>query len=236
MSESRKATKRARSPLATAAGSLQRRTLTDDVTDAVTALIMDDVLAPGARVNIDAVARSLGVSHTPVREALASLVESGLVRKESLRGFFTTPLLTTSKFAELFEFRRMLEPWAAAQAAERGHGAARQRLRAEMRAGRGCQVGTSYDSYRALTEHDIAFHDLLFAMAGNQLARGAFQRTRTHMHLFRLSFATSIASSSVVEHDVIADAVLAGDGGAAAAAMRAHLEASYARLRGAATQ
>ena len=54
-------------------GPAPRQILTDSVYDAVKALIMDDVVTPGAKLNMDALARDLAVSQTPIREALARL-------------------------------------------------------------------------------------------------------------------------------------------------------------------
>src|SRR5919202_2566625 len=107
---------------------LRRLTLTDDVYEAVKSLIMDHRLAPGERVTIDALARQLEVSPTPVREALARLEADGLVRKRPLAGYTATPLLTRAEFEELFEMRMLLEPAAARRAAGAGLSAAETAL------------------------------------------------------------------------------------------------------------
>ena len=105
----------------------RRQVLTDGVHEAIKALIMDQTIEPGARVSIDGLARRLGVSPTPVREALARLESAELVVKEPLRGYRTTPLLNRAELDDLYQFRLLIEPWAAARAAERldvgrGHG------------------------------------------------------------------------------------------------------------------
>ena len=69
----------------------QRQALADDVYEAINALLMDSIIAPDARITIDTLARQLGVSPTPVREALARLESDGLVVKQGLRGYFATP-------------------------------------------------------------------------------------------------------------------------------------------------
>src|SRR4029450_9369594 len=96
----------------------QRQVLADDVYEAVKALVMDHVIAPGARVSIDGLARQLGVSQTPIREALARLESDGLVTKEPLRGYRAPQSLTRSEGDDLFQFRLLIEPWAASRAAE----------------------------------------------------------------------------------------------------------------------
>src|SRR5229473_7360324 len=96
-----------------------RQTLTDSVYEAVMELVMDQHIEAGARVNIDLVARQLNVSPTPVREALARLEMDGLVVKEPLRGYSVTPMLDGKSFNDLYDVRRLLEPFAARRAAER---------------------------------------------------------------------------------------------------------------------
>lgn len=97
----------------------RRLTLTDEVYETIRAQLMDHVVAPGARINIDALARSLQVSPTPVREALARLEADGLIRKRPLAGYTATPLLTREEFEELVEMRLILETAAARLAATR---------------------------------------------------------------------------------------------------------------------
>lgn len=59
-----------------------RPSLSDDVYEAIKALIMNHAIAPGSRLSIDQLARDLAVSPTPIREALARLESDGLAVKE----------------------------------------------------------------------------------------------------------------------------------------------------------
>ncbi|MCW2796860.1 GntR family transcriptional regulator [Nocardioides sp.] len=213
---------------------LSRRSLTDDVHESMTALIMDHAIPPHTRINIDQLARQLNVSPTPVREALARLEEASLVRKEPLRGYFTTPLLTRSEFEDLYEFRRLLEPWAAARAAATADEAGRSRLREELRTGADLPGGSDYESYKTLTAHDQRFHSMVLEQAGNQVMQNAFARTHCHLHLFRLFYGRAFASPAIDEHRGVAEAIAAQDPERASAAMLAHIEASYERLKDAA--
>jgi DNA-binding GntR family transcriptional regulator len=217
---------------ATSPGARPRRpVLVDDVHEAVKAMIMDDVLPPGARVSIDGLARELGVSPTPVREALARLESAGLVVKEPLRGYRTTPLLTLDELDDLYRFRLLIEPWAAARAAERAGADGRARLTAELDDA-AAPVADTYAAYRAFTAHDARFHLLIAELAGSEQVRQAFQRTHWHLHIYRLHYDRGIGPKALAEHRRVGDAVLAGDPAAAEAAMREHLERSYyGRLR-----
>lgn len=84
-----------------------------DVHSALRAKILDLHLPPDGKVNIGALIREFGVSQTPVREALSQLEGDNLIVKIPGRGYRTTPLLGTTELCELFEFRLLVEPWAA---------------------------------------------------------------------------------------------------------------------------
>jgi DNA-binding GntR family transcriptional regulator len=219
-------------PPGTPVGPLPRRPmLADDVHEAIKALIMDHAIAPGARVSIDGLARQLGVSPTPVREALARLESAELVVKEPLRGYRTSPLLTREQLDDLYRFRLLIEPWAAARAAERADADGRRALEAEMRSC-AAPADDTYESYKALAAHDTRFHVLVAELAGSAQVRRAFERTHCHLHVFRLHYDRGLGEQTLAEHRRITGAVLDGDPVAAEAAMRDHLEtACYERLR-----
>lgn len=207
-----------------------RTVLADRVYAALTALIMDHAIPPDSRVNIEEIARTLDVSPTPVREALARLESDGLVAKEPLRGYRTTAVLTAGDLAQVFEFRGLIEPWAAATAAgSRGDDDIRA-LRAELAAAPSSTSGSDYAHYAALAQHDHRFHTLLLGIAGNDVVTRAFERTRAHLHQFRFAFDASMATAAMAEHRRIADAVIAGDDRAAHTAMAAHLRAAQDRI------
>ncbi|GHJ49399.1 GntR family transcriptional regulator [Catellatospora sp. TT07R-123] len=208
----------------------QRLTLTDDVYESLKTLIMEHAIAPGDRVSIDGLARTLEVSPTPVREALARLESDGLVRKRAMSGYTTTPLLTRAEFEELFEMRLLLEPAAAARAA--GHATADDRalLQTEAAAQPAVESGDGYRRHAAFTALDARFHDLVAEVSGSALLRDAIIRLHSHLHLHRLYFpSTTQAGDTAAEHGRIATAVARGDADAAADAMHSHLTAARTR-------
>ncbi|MDG4828880.1 GntR family transcriptional regulator [Solwaraspora sp. WMMD1047] len=215
----------------------RRVTLADDVYEALRALLMDHAVAPGERVNIDALARRLEVSPTPVREALARLEADGLVRKRPLAGYTAAPLLTRAEFEELVEMRLILETAAARLVAERaaGGGLADEpsRLRREaVLPGPAPTPSTGPTGFAAIadfTTRDARFHHLIAEQSGNRMLHEAVVRLRAHLHLFRLHFPTAHYGTSGREHLLIVDAIAAGEPAAAAAAMRAHLLAARDR-------
>lgn len=209
-----------------------RSALVDDVYESIKAWIMDSVRDAGVRANIDALARALEVSHTPVREALARLDAEGLVTKAPSRGYTVTAPLSASEVAELYEFRQLLEPWAAGRAAVRCDDDAAQRLRDELASCVDAPADDGYEAYRAIADHDQRFHDLVLELAGNGEARKAFARTHCHLHLFRLSYGRGMGRQALAEHRAVVDAVVARDEETASAAMALHLRRSNERLAG----
>lgn len=205
--------------------------LADDVFGALTAMVMDHDVEPGARMSIDGLAATLGVSPTPVREALARLEGLGLAHKEALRGYRATPLLTRAELDDLFELRLLIEPWAAGRAAARGDDRLGDPLAGLLEEMTAAPPADGYDHYRALAEHDGRFHDTVLRLAGNDHARTAFARTHCHLHIFRPYYAQQVGTSALVEHAAVATSVAAGDAAGAECAMRAHLESSRDRLR-----
>lgn len=201
-----------------------RQVLADEVYSRLSVLIISGRIAPDTRINIEDVARTLGVSPTPVREALARLESDELVEKLALKGYRTTPLLAPDQVVELYDLRMLLEPPTARRAAGRVDDVAADRLRAELEAGREAAGDSTLSS-----QHDVRMHDLIFDVAGNQTARRAFERLHAHLHIYRLTFGIALGAT-IEEHEAIVDALIRGDEDAAEAAMIAHLRVSRERF------
>jgi len=208
-----------------------RTMLADDVYELLRSVIMDSSIPPGARVNIEDVARQLGVSPTPVRESLARLESAGLVDKVPLRGYRTTHLLDRDELTELYELRLLIEPNAAAQAARRITAVDAAQLRQEISAGRRATEEPTA-SYQELSGHDERLHDLILEIAGNETIRQAYARTHCHLHTLRLAFAGTFGPHTVNEHDAVSEAILAHDAPGAEESMRQHIEATSLRVLG----
>jgi DNA-binding GntR family transcriptional regulator len=203
-------------------GQMQRSTLGEDVYGTLRAHILEHHLRPGERVNMDALARELAVSPTPVREALARLEADGLLRKQPLVGYTVSPLLTREEFADLFDMRLLLECAAARWAAGRACSAEHERL--ERCAAEDVERVDDDGQWRAaFTSLDSRFHDLVALAAANPMLRDGITRLHAHLHLHRLHFPPGDTEITLREHQGIAAAVGAGDPDAAEEAMRVHL-------------
>lgn len=212
-----------------------RRTLGEDVYDAVLALIMDDILQPGSRVSIDGLARQLNVSPTPVRESVTRLEAEGLIQKNAQQRYRVAPLLDEEGLRQLFQVRALLEPAASGLAASRLLPSALDELRSltlEMEnISKTPDKGPhGFEEYKDFADRDAQFHHLIAAESGNDLLSDAVMRLRSHMHLYRLYFEHGIAEETVGEHEAIIKALEGGDGAAAEAAMLQHISRSYSRI------
>lgn len=195
-------------------------------------MVMANEAAPGSRMNIDQLAMQLGASSTPVREALAQLETQGLVTKQRMRGFFVADLPSGEEIDDLWEFRLLVESHAARRAADRTNIALSRRFREELESIRAVRLlDDDYTSFTQFREHDVRFHDLVLEAAANDNSRRAIARINTHNRLLRMRFLPVEGYHAIQEHAEIAEAVQSGDADAAEQAMRAHLVASYERLR-----
>jgi DNA-binding GntR family transcriptional regulator len=205
-----------------------RPPLVDDVHDVLVDMLMNHDLDAGARLNIDALARTLRVSPTPVREALARMEAEGLVVKEPRRGYAVAPLTNIDDLRALMDFRVLIEPAAAAAAARRVTAEQAAALRAFARSGgAGDQDATAN---RLDMVYDATFHDRIAELAGNRWLRESLARLRSHLHMYRLYHHAGQAAATKPEHVAIANAIAKRDADAAADAMRRHLETAMKRL------
>ncbi|WP_268760547.1 GntR family transcriptional regulator [Arthrobacter sp. Soil764] len=201
-----------------------------DVYTAMRASILDGEIAPGTRINIDAVARSLGVSQTPVREVLQRLEGDNLVVYNPGRGYSTTPLLDLPELRSLFEFRLLVEPWAARAAAVDRLANPAGTLEKELAGFRDAMKRSSKDLRQDLVAHDTRFHDAILAASGNPVVRHAFAQTHCHLHTFRLYPADVDGAITVAEHTAVREAIEACDPERAEAAMTTHIRNSFDRF------
>ncbi|SED52995.1 DNA-binding transcriptional regulator, GntR family [Ruania alba] len=213
-------------------GGAARVAIADRVYDEIQNLLIDGCFQPGERMSVDALSRRLGVSQTPVRAALSRLEAEDLVVKTHLIGYSAGPKLSPSRFEDLFEVRFLLEPHCAGLAAARHQHEQVDRiahLNAEMHRG----YAADELSYGAFARRDAELHEAIIHATGNGYYQELFGKLHCHLHLFRLMRDSRVTSDALDEHDLIVTALARRDAEGAAAAMRAHLEASRGRLRAA---
>lgn len=213
---------------------IRREMLVDELYELLKEQIMDLAVAPGARLNIDQLAREFGVSATPLREALARLEAEGLLERRALQGYRAVPLLNRRKLTELMDVRLLLEPSCASAAAaviSRDSLAVLQRsVETTKVLARNVSRDPTYRTYRDFAAQDALFHDTIAGEAGNELLRNLLFGLHTHLHLYRLHFGREIAPPAADEHVLIVKALRAHDSDLAASAMSLHIKQALERL------
>jgi DNA-binding GntR family transcriptional regulator len=204
--------------------------LGDEVYEAILGLLLRLDIAPGSRVAVDSLVKKLGVSQTPIRQALARLESEGLVQKIHLLGYSAAPLLQQKQFEELFSVRILLEPYLAGLAASYINDreiALLEALAGEMTEYRPRDIRSDYGLFAT---KDSQFHTKIAAISRHQLAQDTLNRLHIHLHLFRLVFHPSVTSEAIDEHAAILAALRSKDPDAAERAMRNHLEFAKKRF------
>lgn len=193
------------------------------------AAILSGEIAPDSRINIEAISRKFGVSQTPVREALQRLEGDNLIVYAPGRGYSTTALLDLQGLHDLFEFRLLVEPWAArAVAVDRLSNPGTQLLR-ELEKFVDTKA-SDQDLRQDMVAHDARFHELILAATGNHVIGQAYAQTHCHLHIFRLYPRDLDRAGTIEEHRQIASAVASADPEAAEQAMSDHIKNSFGRF------
>ncbi|WP_299168993.1 GntR family transcriptional regulator [uncultured Arthrobacter sp.] len=177
-------------------------------------------LKPGERISSDEISQQLGISKTPVRDALQNLRQEGLVEIQARVGAFVRQI-TMREIKEVYSLKSAVEPLAAAWAAEHGTLADRQRLSVAMT---NLELAAAEDNVDGGVESVDAIHDLIFDMADSEVMRDVYRVFRARVRTLRqINLAQpGRLSVSAQHHRKIVDAICAGDP-AAAAAMAEHL-------------
>jgi DNA-binding GntR family transcriptional regulator len=188
--------------------------------------ILEHEIPPATKVNIHHISKELGVSPTPVREALRLLQGDNLLVATSNKGYATTELLDDDQVRNLFEFRLLIEPWATRMAATNSLANPAHFLRDEMTA-----LSLEKDITRQLVvAHDNRFHHAILSATGNTSVVNAYEQSHCHLHLFRLYHLDAVWEVTLDEHQAIVDAIASYDPDAAEKAMRRHLHEAYIRF------
>lgn len=199
------------------------RSSTGDVYDLLRRKILEHSIAPATKINIDQISKELGVSATPVREALRLLQGDNLLVATSNKGYATTPVLDSQGVRDLFELRLLIEPWAARTAASNRLQNPAKELNQEIKA----FDSTSDSIQHAMIGHDSKFHRAILRSTENQTVIQAFEQSHCHLHLFRMFQNDWDWKSSLAQHKQIARAIANADPAGAEEAMRAHLNSAY---------
>jgi DNA-binding GntR family transcriptional regulator len=192
----------------------------------VRSLILSGDLAPGAVLPQVALARTIGISTTPLREALRRLKQEGLVELDAHRDARVRPLDATEA-RDLLELRTSLDPLAASLAAQRRTDADLTRIQAALD---GLDVLSTHPSAGQLESHH-RFHAAIHQASHNALLAetldGLWVKTdRYRRHGLEAGRSDEERDARAIEHRLLFESVRDGDPGTAAELMRRHVATS----------
>jgi DNA-binding GntR family transcriptional regulator len=187
--------------------------------------ILTRQLKPGEKIAVPEIAQALGVSRTPVADALKRLAGEGLVEIIPRRGTFVTEL-TARDVRELFSIRMIIELHAAECILKDGK---LEQLLADIAVPmRGMELAIEdgdYRDYEAFIVSDRDLHMALVRLTGNQHLMRIYGGLNVHMRVARAHYLNNVEDARQVqrEHEAIVQAFCAGDGGEVQQALAAHI-------------
>lgn len=178
---------------------------------------------PEERINESELSRQLGVSRTPLREALNRLVAEGLLTAREGRGFFCRALVP-EQIVQLYELRLAIEAEAAWRAVERASDQEITELGGFL-----SSIAPDYDNRspaREIVSLDEAFHLRLAALSQNNELVHALENINERLRYVRWISMRHKVDITHAAHQAIFECLRARDGLACVAQMRAHVEKS----------
>jgi len=194
------------------------------VFEAIHEAIVSGVLEPGERLMEAQLAEELGVSRTPVREALRKLELSGFVVMIPRRGAYVADI-SLKEVADVFEIRGALEALAASLATERATEDEIEQMERLL-----VELGKSVEAQdiEAVVDLDTRFHDALYKASRNERLGQLLSLLREQIQRFRGLTLSSPSRMQVAleEHRALLEAVAARDAQAAAQFAANHIESA----------
>ncbi|MCQ1574523.1 GntR family transcriptional regulator [Neorhizobium galegae] len=200
----------------------RQATRSDELRDHLEEMILDGRLAPGERLDEMELSRRFGLSRTPVREAIKSLLAIGLIETRGRQGTHVA-LLSIPAIIEMFDVMASLEGLCAKLAARRATPVERAGMRTvHDKLVKAYEAGDPVAFYKVNQQ----FHDLLYEAAHTHfIAEQAIQlRRRIGAYRMRATYQPGRMLGTLTEHVRIMDAIDAGDPEAAQKAASDHVQ------------
>jgi DNA-binding GntR family transcriptional regulator len=194
--------------------------------------ILAGTYAAGDRLREERLAATIGVSRTPVREALLRLDADGLVQMLPNRGAVVNQF-ADSEIDELYDLRAVLEGYGAQRAAHNRSPEALERLRTLCGSMDDVWGSGKNPNFDEISRLNLEFHRAVQEAAGIQQLRSLLSGiilVPLVRHTFR-NYTTDEVKRSLSQHHELVDAIAAGDGRWAECTMQAHILAARYSLR-----
>ena len=187
----------------------QRTTTPDGVYRVLRAAILDGTVPPGGQMREAHIAADLGISRSPLREALTKLEEEGLIVKIPFRGAFVAEV-SARDIAEITSIRLLVEPYAAELSAAALRGRERPRLMETIEA---LRRATETNDMPASIDAHLQFHGLFYDCSGHGILRGLWNGWESKLRLYMTVDHRSYSDPNEIaaEHEALATLALEGD-------------------------
>lgn len=188
---------------------LERTTTPEGVYRVLRAAILDGTVPPGGQLRERDISSDLGISRSPLREALTRLEEEGLVVRVPFRGAFVVEV-SDEEVAEIASVRLLVEPYAGELAADALRGSERPRL---MEALEELRRATDDADIPASIDAHLQFHRLFYELSGHGVLRGLWNGWESKLRLYLAVDHRTYGDlhEVAVEHEKLAEAALTGD-------------------------
>lgn len=198
--------------------------LRDQIYSLVRRAIVTGRLSPGASINEIAVAERLGISRTPVREAVKKVGDEGLINVRAQAGTFVAPI-SRKQVSEAYVIRIALERESVRHAAEVITPAQVQSLRDLIELH---ERSVRRSKFEDAIDHDDTFHRSIADINGYSMLWKVVDMSKAQMDRCRLLALPSpgAGETTIEQHHAIVDALEAHDAGKAERAISEHLETS----------
>jgi len=200
---------------------VERQRLHDTVVDHLRNFIVEGLLAPGVKLNERKLCETLGISRTPLREALKVLAAEGLIDISPNRGA-SVAQLSDAEIRDMFELMSGLEAFAGELACERISATELADIKALHAAMLTCREQNDLSGYYA---RNHAIHDRINAAARNAALRQTYATLNRRLQAlrFRSNFQTEKWDSAIRDHEAMIRALETRDGRQLSTILRSHL-------------
>ncbi|MCB2004929.1 MAG: GntR family transcriptional regulator [Rhodoferax sp.] len=209
---------------------IARIPLHEEVTNRIRDMIVESKLAPGERIQEMQLAQQLGVSRTPIREALKVLTSEGLVELLPLRGAIVK-VFTDKDARDMLDVIALIEAFAGERACQA------DAARIDAVIGMHRRMRALYDKRQRLEYFVLnqQIHEALVALADNDTLSQTHATLSKRMRSLRYSGNSGAENwaAAMAEHERMIDALARRDAAALSQAMREHIQNTWPRVRGA---
>ena len=190
--------------------------------------VSSGILKPGDQLEVNALAERFGVSRTPIREAIRTLVESGVLETRPRKGSFVR-VLSAKQLLDLFQVAAELEGMACRLAAL---SLTKENVEAIERGLAKCIQAAEVQNNAEYAMANLDFHTAIHNASGNDWLIEQLRQLQINLNSYRTMpyEIRGRLKKSTDEHKIICDAILSGDGEHACNLMRDHMMLQGKRL------